>query len=203
MALSTFTLFIDADVFGDPTVKTAEITILVQNAEVITDPGGDTFHVPPKPFGAALPYSINLPTDVSTGESTEIGYDITVHCVGRAVRVLFAAQAAGSSKNLAGLNAVILPPPVGGADASGVAADLADLVAVVNSKADESEITGKQDTAAAAGVRTWNGSTWSARPTGYAYVECFSDGTYNSVRDPSAPSPTSAVDGDRWWAAVS
>ena len=49
------------------------------------------------------------------------------------------------------------------------------------------------------GYQLWNGTSWSARPTGYGHVEAFSDGTRGSTRDPDATAPTGAQDGDRWW----
>ncbi len=53
-----------------------------------------------------------------------------------------------------------------------------------------------------AGVQIWNGTSWSARPTGFLYVDAFSDGTAGSTSSTSAPAPTGAVNGDRWWKAV-
>lgn len=52
------------------------------------------------------------------------------------------------------------------------------------------------------GYQTWNGIAWSTRPTGFRYVEAFSDGTAGSAKDIAATTPTGAVDGDRWWKAT-
>ena len=52
---------------------------------------------------------------------------------------------------------------------------------------------------AVVGYQFWNGSSWSARPSGYDWVEAFSDGTGSSTRDAAATAPTGAQDGDRWW----
>lgn len=52
------------------------------------------------------------------------------------------------------------------------------------------------------GARYWTGTggvgSWSARPSGYAYVVAYSDGTGTSDRDADAPAPPDDVDGDRW-----
>ncbi len=52
------------------------------------------------------------------------------------------------------------------------------------------------------GYQVWNGTAWSTRPTGFGHVEAYSDGTRGSVTSVSAPAPTGAVNGDRWWKAL-
>lgn len=62
--------------------------------------------------------------------------------------------------------------------------------------------TGGINNSSIAGFQIWNGTAWSARPSGFLYVIALSDGTAGSVRDSAAPSPTGGVDGDNWQKAV-
>lgn len=77
--------------------------------------------------------------------------------------------------------------------AASAVADTVDALAIPDSPDD----IGAQPFA----FRTWDGTSWSARPTVSAgvSVECFSDGTYGSTADAAATAPPDSVTGDIWW----
>ena len=100
MALGTFTITIDANQLGASTERTASIQVKIANGnDFIKDNAAGEFWFPhlssPKPLPVSLPYSLTLVTDVDSGESTEIGYTVTVTTKsgGRVAAGPFPAQA--------------------------------------------------------------------------------------------------------------
>lgn len=104
MALGTFTLSIDGRQLDGGPETTAHVKISVQGRSVIADQAGNELWFPVAGKSVSLPYSVTLPSDVTTGTSTEIGYEVlvTTRNGGRA-QGIFAARAVGTTVYLADL----------------------------------------------------------------------------------------------------
>lgn len=104
MALGTFTLSIDGQQLDGGAETTAHVKIKVQGRSVIADQAGNELWFPVAGKSVSLPYSVTLPSDVTTGTSTEIGYEVlvTTRNGGRAEGV-FAARAVGTTVYFADL----------------------------------------------------------------------------------------------------
>lgn len=107
MALGTFTVTIDGNRLGAGVETSAKIQVkYAAGREFVKDDAEGVFWFPhvssEKLVEVSLPHTLTLVTDVTSGESTEIGYEITIITNDRRRLVAgpFAAQAAGSAIDL-------------------------------------------------------------------------------------------------------
>lgn len=105
-ALGTFSVTVTEDVINGQPATSAVITVK-PNAPYYRDPDADKIYVAQTSGNngaSALPATLVLPTDVTTGISATIGYTVTVRAVGaEPVTTTFAARPAGLTIALADL----------------------------------------------------------------------------------------------------
>lgn len=103
-ALGKFYVTIAADIIDGPPATSAAVTVK-PNVDYLRDPDADKFYLPklPETNGSkSLPATLELPTDVTSGTSSVIGYTVTVRVPGaEPVVSTFAARAADLTISLA------------------------------------------------------------------------------------------------------
>lgn len=136
MALGTFTLTIDADRLGGDPETTAKVLIRPQNGDFIKDPAAGKFHLKATEKTVALPWTIDLETDVATGgdyTTATIGYIVSVRTDDNArISSTFAARPDGATVNLVDLTESVVIPvadSVAAADRAEAAATDAETAA--------------------------------------------------------------------------